>query len=486
MYTAFFGFRETPFNVIPAPRFFYTNPIYQEALAALLYGIKARKGFIVITGEVGTGKTTLLRKAMRNLEATIHSVLIFNTHLSFPELLQLILHDLGLDHKRMNTLKMVKELNQYLIEQIKKGDIVCLLIDEAQNLSDDTLEGIRLLSNLETDKEKLLQIVLTGQPELDTRLDKASLRQLKERVAIRCCLRSLTEREVGNYIRHRLQIAGYVGPEIFSEQALQSIWGYSRGNPRLINIICDNALLIAYGTDQRVVNTEMIDEAACDLQLKEQIQVAKAEVPTAQPTPQNGKEEEVKPIGSELVQPVVRPLAWVGIGTLLALIILSGGPAVTYYLQETKDYLSHLKFFKVMSRPEARESFQISLSREKGVTTVEKNSLFSNELEEVEEFNRESRHVKKGVLETEEGKGFVETYSVIHATPLFSQPRGDSHIVTSLLPGMRVRVVQVVGNYLYLEVESGQKGRSHGYIHQEDAFFAPKWIARKRRRSIDR
>src|SRR5213594_4741118 len=195
MYNKYFGFVESPFSVTPDPRFFYINPLYQEVMAILHYGIDAKKGFIVITGEVGTGKTTLLRKLMRDLESTIHFAFIFNTDLTFNEVLRVTLRDLGLSTQGKDRLAMVDELNAYLIEQLKKGHIVCLLIDEVQNLSDESLEGLRLLSNLETDKEKLLQIVLMGQPELDAKLNKSSLRQLNQRVAVRCGLDPSTSQE---------------------------------------------------------------------------------------------------------------------------------------------------------------------------------------------------------------------------------------------------------------------------------------------------
>ena len=304
MYNSYFGFREAPFNVTPDPNFFYTNPIYQEAFATLLYGIKAKKGFMVITGEVGTGKTTLLRKLMRNLEATIHSVFIFNTQVTFPQLLQLILHDLGLSNKEKNKLMMIQQLNEYLIQQLKKGHTVALLIDEAQNLSDEALEGLRLLSNLETDKEKLLQIMLMGQPELDAKLNRASLRQLKQRIAIRSRLDSLAHREIGNYIIHRLQVAVYKGSELFSKEAIERIWDYSRGSPRLINIICDNALLLAYATNGHLVSRTMIEEVAHDLRLEPELKLAKPDdtefkipnilFPTEMIESDNGKENNTK------------------------------------------------------------------------------------------------------------------------------------------------------------------------------------------------
>jgi general secretion pathway protein A len=186
MYNRYFGFRESPFSVTPDPRFFYSNPVYLEAYASLRYGIEAKKGFTMITGEVGTGKTTLLRRLLHNLEHTVHSVFIFNTYLTFPELLQVTLHGLGLAPKDTSKVTMLQQLNDYLIKQLEQGHTVAALIDEAQNLSDEVLEDLRLLTNLETDREKLLQIVLMGQPELEVKLDQSRLRQLKQRVAVQC------------------------------------------------------------------------------------------------------------------------------------------------------------------------------------------------------------------------------------------------------------------------------------------------------------
>jgi type II secretory pathway predicted ATPase ExeA len=267
MYDSYFGFPESPFRVTPDPRFFYNNPVYQEAYALLRYGIEARKGFTVISGEAGTGKTTMLRRLMRNLGGSVHSVFIFNTYLNFPELLQLIVHDLGLTSKESNRLALIQQLNDYLLDQLKRDHIVAVLIDEAQNLSDEALEGLRLLSNLETDQEKLIQIVLMGQPELETKLDQPNLRQLKERVALRCRLLPLKAEEVGPYIDFRLRTAGYEGTNLFQRDAVHQIGLHSRGIPRLINIICDNALLMAFAGSQKTVSANMIKEAADDLKL---------------------------------------------------------------------------------------------------------------------------------------------------------------------------------------------------------------------------
>jgi general secretion pathway protein A len=277
MYNTYFGFRESPFSVTPDPRFLYSNPVYEEAFATLRYGIEAKKGFIVITGEVGTGKTTLLRKLMRNLDGTVHSVFVFNTHLSFPELLEVILHDLGLAAPDATKVGMLRELNDYFIKQLKQGHTIAMLIDEAQNLTDEALENLRLLSNLETDQEKLMQIVLMGQPELEVKLDQPGLRQLKQRVALRCRLTPLKAEEVSAYIEFRLRIAGYQGKELFHPDAVQQIAFYSNGIPRLINIICDNALLCAYARSQKIASADIIGEVARDIRVVSEIEKSEVE-----------------------------------------------------------------------------------------------------------------------------------------------------------------------------------------------------------------
>ena len=274
MYNSYFGFRESPFSVTPDPRFFYANPIYLEAFATLRYGIEAKKGFIVITGEVGTGKTTLLRKLLHTLADTVHSVLIFNSCLSFPEILQVTLQDLGLTATDHNKVQMLQELNDYLIKQLRLNQTVMMLIDEAQNLSDEVLENLRLLSNLETDQEKLIQIVLVGQPELHAKLGQLHLRQLKQRIALQCRLNPLAPTEVGPYIYSRLAVAGYEGNSLFDPEAVERIAAYSNGIPRVMNIICDNALLTAYAEAQQIVSANMIEAVARDLELTPEPSVA--------------------------------------------------------------------------------------------------------------------------------------------------------------------------------------------------------------------
>src|SRR5947207_828555 len=269
-----FGFREIPFGVTPDPRFFYSNPVYVKALAALVYGIKAKKGFMLLTGEVGTGKTILLRKLMRNLEATVQFVFVSASHLTSHALVELMVQDLGLTSKEKPGSEMIHEVHGYLLQQLKNGHTVALLIDDAQNLSDRALESLCSLSNLETDNEKLLQIVLVGQPELMTILSKFSLRQIKQRIAIQHRLSGLqTSSEVENYIRQRLQVAGYNGPEIFTKEALEAIFCYSSGSPRLVNMICDNSLALVCEAGDRNVSANVATKAASGFQLERELKI---------------------------------------------------------------------------------------------------------------------------------------------------------------------------------------------------------------------
>lgn len=278
MYNSDFGFRKTPFSAAPDPDCFYAASSYQDLFATVRYGIESRKGLIVITGEVGTGKTTLLRRLARSLEATTQSVFICHTHLGFTELLRLAFRDLGLQPQGRGSLTMMEELRDYLTAQFEKGRIIALLIDEAQNLSDAAFEGIRLLCNLDTGKENLLQIVLMGQPQLEARLDQPRLRHVKQRITVRCRLAPLEDEEVGPYIQFRLEAAGYEGKALFSADAVERIAFYSSRVPRLVNTICDNALLTAHANSRKEIDAETIERVADDLRLKEETRV-KTEAP---------------------------------------------------------------------------------------------------------------------------------------------------------------------------------------------------------------
>jgi len=248
VYLDFYGLREPPFSLTPDPRFLYLSDRHREALEHLLYGIRERKGFVQLTGEVGAGKTTLCRAALERLGPGYKTALILNPVLSGPQLFRTLLVELGLEPSgRADRGLYLEQLNNFLLAQVPLGRDVVLLIDEAQDLSPELLEQIRLLSNLETDRQKLLQIVLLGQPELLEMLDRPELRQLRQRITVRYHLTPLSRDETELYVQWRLQVAGaHNGRPAFSPRALAHVHRYARGIPRLINAVCDTTLLAGY------------------------------------------------------------------------------------------------------------------------------------------------------------------------------------------------------------------------------------------------
>jgi general secretion pathway protein A len=246
MYLDFYKLREMPFNITPDPRFLYFAAHHREAFDHLMYGIQQRKGFIELTGEVGSGKTTLCRAVLSSLGDDVETALILNPSLTETQLLRAILNDFGLQARGRDRLAYIETLNEFLLDRNARGINVAVLIDEAQDLTPQVMEQVRLLSNLETDQHKLLQIVLCGQPELKERLSRPDLRQLKQRITVRYALPPLNETETDRYIRHRLWVAGAVGTITFSPSAVRIVHKYAGGCPRLINAVCDNGLLAGY------------------------------------------------------------------------------------------------------------------------------------------------------------------------------------------------------------------------------------------------
>jgi type II secretory pathway predicted ATPase ExeA len=270
MYKSFFHLHTNPFAGSPDPRFMYMMPHTREALATLEYGISARKGFIVLTGEVGTGKTTLLRRALASLDQSrVYSSFIFNPRLDAMDFLEFILADFGLPVHTRTKSGMLIQLNRWLIERYRSGETCVILVDEAQNLSLELLEEIRLLTNLETSTEKLLQIVLSGQPELEEKLRAPEVRQLRQRIALWARTQPLSAEQTAAYIAQRLLIAG-TSERIFSEEAAAVIHRASRGIPRIINLICEHALILAYVEQIPVIPPALIQGVARDLDLDPQ------------------------------------------------------------------------------------------------------------------------------------------------------------------------------------------------------------------------
>lgn len=266
MYLDFFGLKEMPFNITPDPRFLFFSAQHRDAFDHMVYGIEQRKGFIELTGEVGSGKTTLCRAVLSNLPKKIRTALVLNPSLTETQLLRAILNDFGLTVRGRDRLSYIEQLNAFLLEQVKEGNNVALIIDEAQDLMPDVMEQVRLLSNLETDQDKLMQIVLVGQPELHQRLSQPELRQLRQRIMIQCYLRALTEEETGQYIAHRLKVARADGEVGFDAEAVRLVYRHSRGTPRVINTISDRALLAGYVARTRVIGAAEVKEAHQDME----------------------------------------------------------------------------------------------------------------------------------------------------------------------------------------------------------------------------
>src|SRR5262249_43048543 len=264
MYEAFYGFREPPFRVTPDPRFLYRNAAIEEAVAALTYGVEQRKGFLSLVGEVGTGKTTLLRHLLDSVAPSTRTVLLLYPTVQFEEMLEYILHELGIPTEGAGKLVLLQRLHEFLLEHTAAGGNAALLIDEAQDLPARVPEELRLLSNLETGTQKILQIVLAGQPELERKLAQPDLRQLRQRITLHVRLRTFSAREVAAYVRARLELAGASDLSIFAPDALEGVADATQGIPRLVNVLCDACLVTGFATGTRHITRAMVDEAWAD------------------------------------------------------------------------------------------------------------------------------------------------------------------------------------------------------------------------------
>lgn len=266
MYLDYYHLREAPFNITPDPKFLFFSAKHQEAFNHLLFGVRERKGFIELTGEVGAGKTTVCRKLLEELGPQYRTALILNPCLSAHQLLKAICRELGLKPRGIDRLAHLEALNQFVLAEVNAGRDVVVIIDEAQNLTDELLEQVRLLSNLETDRQKLLQIILMGQPELRAKLARPHLRQLRQRITVRYHLGPLDATETGQYVDHRLTLAGANGHPRFDEDAIHQVYKYSGGVPRLINAVCDKTLLAGFVNQTGLMTKKLVKLAVRELQ----------------------------------------------------------------------------------------------------------------------------------------------------------------------------------------------------------------------------
>jgi general secretion pathway protein A len=269
MYKAYFGLHSTPFNLSPDPSFLYRSAQHEEALASLIYGVQSRKGFIVLTGEVGTGKTTML-ECLRDHLTAHHTpfAFVFNSRLTPDQFFEMVAYDFDLKCPRTSKTEVLFAMNSMLIQRANQNQTTVLIVDEAQNLDWDVLEEIRLLGNLETRRGKMLQIILSGQPELDGKLEQPEYRQLKQRIALRCHLRPFSALETTQYVASRLARAGLKEQTVFPPDVLSEIHRRTQGIPRLINSVCDNMLLTSFAMERKQTSLEMVDEVSRDLHLE--------------------------------------------------------------------------------------------------------------------------------------------------------------------------------------------------------------------------
>jgi general secretion pathway protein A len=530
-YEQHFGFREPPFSVTPDPRFFYANPAYREAYSTLRYGVEARKGFILVTGEAGTGKTTLLRMLMQHADSGIQTAYIFNPPTTFTELLRVILNELELPEMIEDRATMTAQLNDYLLDQFKQGHIVSVLIDEAQTLSHEMLEQLRLLSNLETRNAKLVQIVLMGQPELEQKLDKPELRQLKQCMALRCRIQPLSPEDVAQYIDFRLAVAGYEGEELFNRGGIKKIALYSQGIPRLINVLCDNALLRACRDGASKVSVEIINEAARDLRLDQLPAPAPDRTPAEsskgsflkQPLSIGGKRVSARNRVAIFRDRVDWPTFQFGLWFIMVMGAAAGmvlywegkGLRLTPIASYVQEHIGTRRNNSVQREeiidPEPRVGPHTNRVARIGPPSVETANAISagfnrgsengegfadrrnleatansgqvkmrpNETVKEEAGERGGSRVvvrldqEKPVRITGRAKEqrSLGVFNVVGASLVREKPTADAEITGSLQPGSRVRVVGKAGDYL--RVHALDAHMMSGYVHVEDAFFEP-------------
>jgi len=534
MYEGFFGLREPPFNVTPDPQFFFANSCYNGAFATLRYGITGRKGFIVVTGEPGTGKTTLLKRLLGNLDHNVHTAWIFHPHLAFPELFRLALTDLGLPTRpRADRLEMLGQFYDYLLAQLGEDHLVALLIDEAQDLSDNILEELRLLSNLEASGTKLLQIVLIGQPELDARLELPSLRQLKQRIVLRSRIVPLANHEIAPYIDFRLATAGFAGRHIFGAGAVEQISRYSKGIPRIINVICDNALLIAYAKSQKSVTGEMVAEAVADLRLEQHSPVILplAEASPIADEPVEPKEPEdygdVEEAGTPLVEvnlPIAAnpaPIAsnptearWLGLAAAVATLVWVLAVVEIFSYRAHEDYLAvvsepieklkaavapipeHIRNV-LMTRARDDQTVRLTSSETLSGTEVERSyaakpstarkapaeKTVRNSIKAAEASAKKNLDgsITEPTVQPSPGKNSgsrrnaesrPSRFKVVSNSFVREQPTAGSEIIATLRPGTQIQLMGKRGEYFRIGAFSNGEN-IRGYVHEEDAFFEP-------------
>lgn len=531
MYNAHFRFRESPFGVTPDPQFYYSNTVYEEAWATLGYGIEARKGFILLTGEAGTGKTTLLKRAKTAFDSRVKTAYVPYTPFNQTELLPSILTDLGLP--ACDSRSALAHFTDYLVEQFRMGNIVALLIDEGQNLSLESLEELRCLGNLETAKDKLVQIVLAGQVELEQKLDQPALRQLKQRVVLRSRLEPVAHSEVKPYMDSRLQVIGHTTEKLFDPAAIEKIALYSTGIPRLINSICDNALLIAYAESEQKVSAAMIDEVAEELSLgssfkqkshshalikppEEEETVKSApellndnrfhprtiyEKPKEDPLFNDSNDSSLVMKDAGRISAIVnRPEApkrrkafltrKCAMGAGVAIVLLTGLGSFLYPaglrfpLVDGSKIIKLIAFIPSTLEPKSSafiSQMKLSAPQTQRLSTPDQDASALIKEEPINVLlaaENPSKRLEAGAIRPEKPRqaqpdnrqeSKAANLAVTGNSFVRSSPRANAKIITTLLPGTRIQVTGRTGEYY--TIRSLDTKAIRGYVHKEDAFF---------------
>jgi len=511
MYCEYFGFDEMPFSVTPDPRFDYNSAISEDVLNRLRYGIEGRKGFILVTGEAGTGKTTLLRRVMRSFPDRVDFAYSFNPRLKFPALLRAMLKDLGISATSKDKESMLEQLNSYVLQQHAQGRIVSCIFDEAQGLSESVLEDLRLLGNLETDREKLIQIVLVGQPELESRLDTPNLHQMKQRISQRIVLHPLRLDEIGAYLAARLSQAGYRGKALFDAAAAERIGRYSRGIPRLINTICDNALVRAWQNEMQQVTGELVDESAiglCLFQVSQGVEPPPSPLICTKKFPQDlpdktnraetardsvtdtvaESEAKFPPAISKIRRALADLISHVkqerfAFTTLAACFVLVLGSLALSMLGPQGE-AQYLKVSRIESHGHAPvitvvpplpaalpvQSGETVRSPHSGVPPLSLITQTQNRGKESADVGTQRQPEVVHVRDV--NRPMTRTvFRVSEASFLRNKPSANADVITTLRPGIRVEVIAAGGEYFTVHALGAED--IYGFVHKEDAFFEP-------------